>query len=273
MSILIAICDKSNAEKVLRFAAPIISGIGEPVVLLTIIGHGLDSTLPEATEILTESCQSLQIPEIHTKTRTGNPYTEILHESEAGNYNLVIVGEWPSRRLRHGHLASSPVCVAERIPTLTILVKQEARLVRNVLICDSGSEISPTINHFADVLDDLLAGDGDITIFHVMSQISAAPGIRGIQLRVGADQLIKESSPEGQILKRDIRKLERPGVRLHTKVAHGLVVDEVVSESHRGDYDLVVIGGHILNGIQSFLLDDLAHKILAQVKQPILIIR
>ena len=273
MSVLVAICDKSNAEKTLRFAAPITCRIGEPVLLLTVVGHGIDSALPAADEILAKSCQSLRIPEIHTKTRKGNPYTEILHEAETGNYGLVIVGEWSSRRLRHGHLASSPVCVAERIPSLTILVKQEARPIHNVLICDSGSEISPTLNLFANILDDLIAGDSEVTIFHVMSQISAAPGIRGIQLRAGADQLIEESSPEGQILKRDIRKLARPGLKLHAKVAHGLVVDEIIAESCRGDYDLVVIGDHVVEGIRDLLLDDLAHKILMQVDQPVLIVR
>ena len=102
MSVLIAVCDESNAETVLRLAAPITCRASEPVVVLTIIGHGIDSSLPEAEAILTESCQPLRIPEISTKTRTGNPYVEVLREAEAGNYDLVVVGEWPSRRLRHG---------------------------------------------------------------------------------------------------------------------------------------------------------------------------
>ena len=168
---------------------------------------------------------------------------------------------------------SSPVCVAERIPSLTILVKQEARPIHRVLFCDSRYGSSYILDRFAATMDSLMAEDGDVTIFHVMSQISAAPGIRGKQLRASADQLIQESSPEGKILKRDIRKLERSGIRLHTKVAHGLVVDEIIAESRRGDYDLVVIGAHAGEGIQSLLLDDLAHKILMKVDQPVLIVR
>ena len=273
MSVLIAVCDKSNAETVLRFASPIICRIGGPVVVLTVIGHGIDSALPEATAILTESGQQLQIPEIRTKTRTGNPYAEVLREAEAGNYDLVIVGEWPSRSLRHGLLVSSTVSVAEHIPSLTILVKQEARPIHKVLFCDSRYGSSSILDRFTSVLDDLMAEDSDVTIFHVMSQISAAPGIRGQQLRASADQLIQESSPEGKILKRDILKLERSSIRLHTKVAHGLVVDEIIAESRRGDYDLIVIGDHVSEGIQRLLLDDLAHQILRQLDQPVLIVR
>lgn len=273
MSILIAVCDKSNAETVLRFAAPIICRAGESVVVLTVIGHGMDNALPKTDIILAESCQQLQIPEIRTKVRKGNPYTEVRRETEIGNYNLVIVGEWPSSRLRRGLLASSAVRVAEHIPSLTILVKQEARPIRSVLFCDSGDKSSPILDRFSAILNDLMAGDGDVTIFHVMSQISAGPGVRGNQLRAGADQLIQEHSPEGEILERDIQKLEHLGVQLHTKVSHGLVVDEIIAESRRGDYDLVVIGAHADEGIRGLLLDNLARQILMQVDQPVLIVR
>jgi nucleotide-binding universal stress UspA family protein len=75
------------------------------------------------------------------------------------------------------------------------------------------------------------------------------------------------------MLAQDLRLLSRHGIHPTAKVRHGLVVDEIISEARTGDYDLVVIGAHREQGWQRFLLDDLAHKILAQMDRPVLVVR
>jgi nucleotide-binding universal stress UspA family protein len=56
-------------------------------------------------------------------------------------------------------------------------------------------------------------------------------------------------------------------------VRHGLVVDEILAEAQRGDYDLVVIGAYRSEGWQRILLDDQAHKIIVQLDRPVLVVR
>jgi nucleotide-binding universal stress UspA family protein len=123
--------------------------------------------------------------------------------------------------------------------------------------------------HLAELLD----GEEEITVLHVMSQMSAGPGVRGAQLRARAEELIEARTPEGELLVRDLQALERPGVHPHAEVRHGLVVDEILAEAQSGDYDLVVIGAHRGEGWQRLLLDDLAQRIVAQLDRPVLVVR
>ncbi|MGD9049781.1 MAG: universal stress protein, partial [Anaerolineae bacterium] len=113
----------------------------------------------------------------------------------------------------------------------------------------------------------------EMTILHVMSQMSAGPGVRGEQLRADAEELMSEHSPEGQLLERNLDILEGSDLNAQPKVRHGLVVDEILEEAGSGDYDLVVIGAHPDEGWRRILLDDLAHRLLVRLKRPVLVVR
>jgi nucleotide-binding universal stress UspA family protein len=119
----------------------------------------------------------------------------------------------------------------------------------------------------------LLEGEEEITVLHVMSQMSAGPGVRGRQLRYGVEDLIEERAPEGELLEQDVRVLERWGTYPHSKVRHGLVVDEILRDARSGDYDLVVIGAHRGQRWQRLLLDDLTRKIVLHLDRSVLVIR
>jgi nucleotide-binding universal stress UspA family protein len=54
-------------------------------------------------------------------------------------------------------------------------------------------------------------------------------------------------------------------------VRHGLVAEEIVAESHSGDYQLVVIGTQCGDHWRHTLLDDLAHQIIARADCPVLV--
>jgi nucleotide-binding universal stress UspA family protein len=129
------------------------------------------------------------------------------------------------------------------------------------------------LSRFTAQLADLLEGEAEITVLHVMSQMSAGPGVIGKQLRADVEELIEEHAPEGGLLERDIRVLERPGIHPRPKVRHGLVVDEILQDAQSGNYDLVVIGAYHGKGWRRLLLDDLAHKIIVRLDRPVLVVR
>jgi len=106
-----------------------------------------------------------------------------------------------------------------------------------------------------------------------MSQISAAPGVKGDDLRATAEELIRSQTPEGAILGQDLAALGTMNVATHAKVRHGLVVDEIADEARSDEYDLVVIGAHRDEGLPRFLLDDLAHELVLDVERAILVVR
>ena len=115
--------------------------------------------------------------------------------------------------------------------------------------------------------------DADITVLHVMSQISSAPGIQGAQLRANADELIRQHAPEGELLANDLALLSRHDLSARPKIRHGLAVDEILAEAIEGNYDLIVIGGHRTGGWPALLLDDLAHEIITHLDRSLLVMR
>jgi nucleotide-binding universal stress UspA family protein len=141
------------------------------------------------------------------------------------------------------------------------------------LLCDSGAESLSLLDRFTARLANLVKESAEITVLHVMSQMSAGPGVPGKQLRASTQELIQEHTPEGELLAQDVRILERLNLHPDTKVRHGRVVDEILNEARSGDYDLIVIGAHHDEGWQGFLLEDLAYQIMMQADRPVLILR
>jgi nucleotide-binding universal stress UspA family protein len=224
--------------------------------------------------------------------RIGNPAKEIIREAQEGKYDLLIMG---GRQRRHTLsrflLGSTTLRVVKYAPCSVLIVKGNARPIRRILLCDSGAGspsvgISETacpsaklridslsLSRFAARLAPLLEVDVEITVLHVMSQITAGPGVNGKQLRAGAEELIAEGTLEGELLKQDVRVLVQSGIRSRPKVRHGLVVDQILSEAQRGDYDLVIIGAYRGKGTRHILLDDLTYKILSPMDRPVLVVR
>jgi nucleotide-binding universal stress UspA family protein len=257
MRILIAIDCSPQAGATLRLAAHLLQAhlADDPPVLLTVIRREADYPLAEAS--LARACQSLNVPNLQALTRVGRPDHEILQE------NLTAT--------RVAEQARCPVFIA----------KGRVGPIRRILLCDSGARSplatsrlnTPLLDRFIAGLADLLDGEEEVTVLHVMSQISAGPGVRGKQLRADVEELIAENTPEGELLKQDIQTLSRPGIHPRPKVRHGLVVDEILEEARSGDYDLVVVGAHGGEGWQRLLLDDLAHEIMLLMDRPILVVR
>jgi nucleotide-binding universal stress UspA family protein len=288
MRILLTTRGAPHDELALAFGAHVARSTSEPVTVLSVIEHATDR--PQAEAALQRARELLQGAEIETTIRIGQAAREIIKEAGEGNYDLVIVGERQDPNLLTRFLSGSDaVRVVEHAPCPVIVAKGKTGPIDHILVCDSGAQgplaelgsalpelqaARPSLlARFTAQLAGLLRGEEEITVLHVMSQISAGPGIKGKQLRAEAEELMEEHAPEGELLEQDIHILEQPGVNARPKVRHGLVVDEILAEAQTGDYDLVVIGAHQGEGWQRILLDDIAHKILMQMDRPVLVVR
>jgi nucleotide-binding universal stress UspA family protein len=302
MRILIAIDGSSHAEVTLRLGAQIVRRAGEPPTVLTVIKHEADRP-PLLSDVILTRARELLEPEVlnvRTKVRIGYPAEEITREAREGGYDLVIVGERHDRnRVVRFLLGSTAARVVKHVPCPVIVVKGQVGPIHRILLCDSGAESPSTtyvpsalrtgpsttdvpsalrtgpsvLSRFTAQLANLLEGEAEVTVLHVMSQMSAGPGVKGKQLRAGAEELIEEHAPEGALLEQDIQVLKRTGIHPRPKVRHGLVVDEILQDAQNGNYDLVVIGAHRGERWQRILLDDLAHKIMVQLDRPVLVVR
>ena len=273
MKLLMATGGSAHSEAALLFGIQIARSSDEPPTVVTVIRreeerpHG-QAVLARASEILNSA--SL---DTHTVIRVGTPSEEIVREAYEGAYDLVIVGE----RQYHGFfkrvLGSTAVHVVEHAPCPVIVAKGKIDPVRRILLCDSGG-IQPTLlGRFTAQLAELIEGDEQVVVLHVMSQITAGLDVDDEQLEANAADLIRLHAPEGEILERDVEVLTQPHIHPEAKVRHGPVIEEILDEACSGDYDLVVIGAHCGQGWQKVLLADIAHRIILQVDRPVLVVR
>jgi nucleotide-binding universal stress UspA family protein len=263
-----------HSEAALRFGAQIARRAGEPPTILTVIKR--ESDRPRARVILAQARETLAplVQNVQTRIRVGHPAEEIIREAEEGRYDLVVVGERQHLGLYTRFLlGSTAIRVVEHAPCPVIIAKGKAGPIHRILLCDSGVQKPSVLSRFTAQLAGLMEDEVKITVLHVMSQMSAGPGVEGRPLRATAEELIREHAPEGELLEMDIQILARPRLHPSPKVRHGLVVDEILAEARSGDYDLLVIGAHRGEGWRRILLDDLAHQIIEQADRPVLIVR
>jgi len=271
MRLLIATDGSPHSEIALRLGALIAQRADVVPTLLTVIRS--EPNRARATPILARACALLGPRGVDSpaKIRAGNAADEIVREATEGNYDLIIMGERRDHDLLTRLLGSTTKRVIEHSPCPVLVAKGKTSPIHRILLCDSGAESQSLLTRFTTRLPTLVEGQVEVTVLHVMSQMTAGPGISGRQLRASTEELIRQHTPEGQLLEQDIRLLEQSHLHPQAKVRHGLVVDEILTEAHSGDYNLVVIGANRNMGWERLLLDDLAHKIIEQVDRPVLV--
>lgn len=274
MKILIATDGSPQSENAILYASQIVKKVAEAPTILTTIPRSKETLIARGEKVLEKALEILDVQDAQTLIRVGDHCDRIVKEAREGNFDLIILGDKRSEnvlaRMQRGPKA---VKVAEQAPCSVILVRGKPSNIQHILLCDSGTGTSSTLTRLTAELSDMLDGEEDVTVLHVMSQISAGPGVPGSQLRAEARELVEEHTPEGEMLEQDIHILEKPGIHPVPKVRHGLVVDEILAEAKSGDYDLVVVGAHPVRGLTSFLLDNIAHQILTRINRPIMVVK
>ena len=272
MKVLIATGGSSHSEKALHFAAQIVRCADEAPTVLTVVRRKEDLTLAEA--VLQRARFLLaDVPCIETRARVGRPANEIIAEAREGRYDLIVVGERHSHTLKARVLGSTSIHVVEHAACPVIIVKGEIRPIQRILLCDSGALVPSLLSRFTAQLAEMLQGEEEITILHVMSQMTAWPGVSDEDLQASAEELIEEQTPEGEWLASDLQVLSHPGIHARAKVRHGGVVEEILAEIDENGYDLIVIGAHREAGWQRMLLADIAREIVKRVERPLLVVR
>lgn len=272
MQILVVTYSPTHTDPTLSFSQQFLHRVDEPPSILAVIPPAEDQAFAEAVHARAQ--EILQLPSARYLTRSGHLVAQIVREVQASRFDLLIVGCSQNRtaisRLMHN---SVDIQIVERVPVPVIVVKGKTSRVRRILLCDSGGGRSSLLSLFTKRIANLLEGSEEITVLHVMSQISAGPEVSSWQLQADAQELMLENTPEGNLLERDLQLLGQLGIQTLPKVRHGLVLDEILDEARSGDYDLVVIGAHRGESWQRFLLEDIAREILIRTNRPVLVVK
>lgn len=270
MRILIATGGAAHSDVAVRLGGIIHQTTGGTLTLITVIKHETERAQAEAILVRSKTLITAK-SKIQTRIRIGKSAEEILREATTEGYDLIIVGERSQHGLTRQLLAPTAERVIAHMPCPVLIARGQPRPLRRVLVCEGGRDPS-LLNRLLNRLSILLKHVDELTVLHVMSQMAAAPGVPGWELRADAKELMQKHTPEGSLLEDDLARLEQLNVRLEAKVRHGLVVKEILAESRSGDYDLVAIGAHQGKGWERYLLDDLAHEIISYADRPLLVI-
>ena len=271
MHILVATGGATHSDTAVTLGTQIAKCTHSTLTLLTVIRHEEDEVQAEAILARAATLAAQQGMTAQKHIRTGQVAVEIIAEGNEGYFDLVVVGERHEHSLVTRLLGATADRVIAQMPCPVLIARPQSTGLNRLLLCEGGREPS-LLDRFVKRLSSLLQAAGELTVLHVMSQMTAAPGVRGWELRAEADELITQHTREGELLEHDAAALQQLPVHLHTKIRHGLVVDEILAEANDGEYDVIVIGAHQGSTWERFLLDDLAHQIVTQSNTSILII-
>jgi len=273
MDILVTTKDSTQIEEALRISAQIVQQADKEEIQLTIFTYLKRSDATEAKTLLADIHKKIGDYDLQAEAHIGLSIADIVQESKKEKYDLVILVESCHSREKTSMRGPMSLRIAKSTPNSILILQESCTPLNRILLCDSGAETFQSVLDFTTKLLGLLPGEHNITVLHVMSQISAGPGISGKELRAEAEELIEEQTPEGKLLQNDLEELDQPGIHPSPKVRHGLVVEEITAEANSEDYDLVVIGAPQQEGWQRFLLENITEKIIKKIDRSVLVVK
>ena len=209
--------------------------------------------------------------ELRAVIQTGEPTAQILGETSAKKYDLIVIGSrrrnvsggfWQSQRTYEIIKAVEP-------PVLIAMGPCEG--ISRILLCSGGK-------HF---IDDALRLTGtlaaalhaEVTLLHVMAEPPAMYA-HLIELEEDVDALLSSGSELGRNLVAEKKALEKLRVAVRVRVRHGFVVDQLLDEMREGNYDLIVSGSSRARGpLQHYIMGDVTQSILKSAECSVLVAR
>jgi nucleotide-binding universal stress UspA family protein len=208
---------------------------------------------------------------LNLDVRPGEPIRQILDETSAAQYDLVVIGaqgKGPSGM--HGR-SRKTYEVIKAIPVPVLVALGDCAQLKKFLVCTGGKEF---IGEAVQLTGKLASYVGaSVTLLHVMAE---PPAMYADLMRMeeDIDRLFESKSELGLNLMRQKQDLEKLGASAEVQIRHGLVVDQVFAEVRQGNYDLIVAGTSRARGmIQHFIMGDLTRTILNHARCSVLIAR
>lgn len=273
MRFLIAAGGSQHSHRAVHAGIALATAVDAEVVILWVASQTHARTAESVWHAAGIVYTDVTIP-LRAKIRSGPVAQEILAELSTAHYDLLILGERRPHRLLTRVLGSVVDKVSGHAPCAVLVVRGAVTRFTRLLICDSGG-LAPSVVDvwLARGLARLAMPNASITVLHVMSQISAGPGVDNADLVAEVSDIIARGAREGKILAHDLHSLNGYAFDVRPRLRHGFVVDEIAAEARESQADLVVIGAHHSQGLQGRLMADLAKQIASRVAQPVLIVR
>ncbi|MDQ6622511.1 MAG: universal stress protein [Verrucomicrobiota bacterium] len=203
--------------------------------------------------------------------RKGDPVAQILEQTSATNYDLVVIGtrgKQTSGRYWRSHRTYE---VIKAIPPPVLVASGDPETLSKFLVCTGGKHyIEAAVKLTAEIAARVGAS---VTLLHVMAE---PPAIFAnlVRMEEDVDGLLAGSSELGQNLLAQKKSLEKMGVTTEVRIRHGIVLDQVFEELNEGEHDLIVTGSSQARGaLQHYIMGDLTRRIVNRAPCPVLVAR
>jgi nucleotide-binding universal stress UspA family protein len=201
----------------------------------------------------------------------GDPIPEILAQTSATKYDLVVIGSRRTRTSGPYWRTEKTYEVIKAVPPPVLVAIGEGTEVKKFLVCTGGKQF---IDDAVRLTGQMAAAvGGSVTLLHVMAE---PPAIYAdlVSLEEDLDRLLESGSELAQNLSRQKQELEALGVQVDVRLRHGIVVDQVFEEVHAGQHDIIVTGSSQARGVmRHYIMGDLTRTIVNRADCPVLVAR
>jgi nucleotide-binding universal stress UspA family protein len=271
MKILVCSDGSERARRALASAAIIANATKAQTTIFGITEVQQDeSRLVEALGQESKIFQGQEVkPEI--VARFGDPVAEIFRHTRETNYDLVVIGA--ERRGVQGFFLPSTKAysITEAIAPPVLVVPVSRPAIKRILICSGGGTYIENAVRFTSKMAKELSAE--ITLLTVTPQPAA---MHGTILRRQEDMSAFLNS--GSALARNLRTekniVESAGVSAVVQIRHGIVIEQILAEVERCDYDLVVSGSWpVRDAWRNYAIGNVTREIVNRTDRPVLVIR
>jgi nucleotide-binding universal stress UspA family protein len=201
----------------------------------------------------------------------GEPIRQIVNETSATQYDLVVIGARHTGRTGLYWRSQKTYEVIKAIPAPVLVAVGERAQLKRFLVCTGGKAF---IEGAVQLTGQLAAAAGaSVTLLHVMAEPPAMYADL-VKLEEDLDRLLESKSELGLNLLRQKDDLTRLGVPTEVHIRHGIVLDQIFAEARQGNHDLIVTGSLRARGImRHYIMGDLTRSILNHTDIPVLVAR
>ena len=266
MKILMAVAGLPYGEATLRLGGILTRALAAELTLLTVVPPRGDATA--AQETLQAAADLLADLNPVLQTAAGPPAQAILRRAEEGGCDLLVIGAKERPSLPEFVLGTVAQRVVADAPCSTLVVKGARDAISRILVCTGGKPQGEDAVQMGATL--ARATGSAVTLLHVTAPIPAMyTGLAEMEEHL--DEFLRTDTPEARHLKRGAQILQTEDVPGEVEIRHGAVVEQILREARRGDYDLIVVGATARRALAGYLLGDVGRKVVELARRPVLV--
>jgi nucleotide-binding universal stress UspA family protein len=270
MKILICSDGSEPADRAIRLGAAVAGGCQAEATLL-----GINETAGDNSKLLDSLKRGQALFEdkkIHAElvTKTGNVLAEIIKRTEEVPYDLVVIGAARKEGRGAFWMSSKSYRIIKEIKPAVLSIAGSRTTLKRILVCSGGKHyIDKAVRLTGEIAKCTGAG---VSLLHVLPE---APGIYSQLPKMveTPELLLKAKSELALSLRASKETLESFGLTVEIRLRYGVVLDEILREIREGDYDLVVTGSALSQGLRTYVLGDITRELLNRVNRAVLVVR